>query len=127
MLKKKNKYDRRRAIDCELLKKSETHEGYCKYLVTIAEKDGAIHKQPAYGKDMQDALSRLLKKELTVKVEKKMETNTGWIFISWLICMGWPALLLNHDSPKLLVYGIGSVMVLFIIAAWWDNHIKKGE
>ena len=127
MLKKKNKYDRRRAIDCELLKKSETHEGYCKYLVTIAEKDGTIHKQPAYGKDMQDALSRLLKKELTVKVEKKMETNTGWIFISWLICMGWPALLLNHDSPKLLVYGIGSVMVLFIIAAWWYNHIKKGE
>ena len=127
MTKKKNKYDRRRAIDCELLKKSETHEGYCKYLVTIAEKDGTIHKQPAYGKDMQDALSRLLKKELTVKVEKKMETNTGWIFISWLICMGWPALLLNHDSPKLLVYGIGSVMVLFIIAAWWYNHIKKGE
>ena len=127
MLKKKNKYDRRRAIDCELLKKSETHEGYCKYLVTIAEKDGTIHKQPAYGKDMQDALSRLLKKELTVKVEKKMETNTGWIFISWLICMGWPALLLNHDSPKLLIYGIGSVMVLFIIAAWWYNHIKKGE
>lgn len=127
MSKVKNKYDRRRAIDCELLKKSETHEGYCKYLVTIAEKDGTIHKQPAYGKDMQDALSRLLKKELTVKVEKKMETNTGWIFISWLICMGWPALLLNHDSPKLLVYGIGSVMVLFIIAAWWYNHIKKGE
>ena len=127
MSKVKNKYDRRRAIDCELLKKSETHEGYCKYLVTIAEKDGTIHKQPAYGKDMQDALSRLLKKELTVKVEKKMETNTGWIFISWLICMGWPALLLNHDSPKLLMYGIGSVMVLFIIAAWWYNHIKKGE
>lgn len=127
MSKVKNKYDRRRAIDCELLKKSETHEGYCKYLVTIAEKDGTIHKQPAYGKDMQDALSRLLKKELTVKVEKKMETNTGWIFISWLICMGWPALLLNHDSPKLLIYGIGSVMVLFIIAAWWYNHIKKGE
>tara|TARA_R100000005_G_C4976941_1_gene188021 strand:+ start:1083 stop:1466 length:384 start_codon:yes stop_codon:yes gene_type:complete len=127
MTKKKSKYDRRRAIDCELLKKSETHKGYCKYLVTIAEKDGTIHKQPAYGKDMQDALSRLLKKELTVKVEKKIESNTGWIFISWLICMGWPTLLLGSDSPKLLIYGIGSVMTLFVIAAWWYNHIKKGE
>ena len=121
------KYDRRRAIECKLLKKSDTHKGYAKYMITIGEKDGTIHKQPAYGKDMQDALSRLLKKELTVKVEKKMETNTGWIFISWLVCMGWPALLLNHDSPKLLIYGIGSVMVLFVIAAWWYNHIKKGE
>ena len=110
MLKKKNKYDRRRAIDCELLKKSETHEGYCKYLVTIAEKDGTIHKQPAYGKDMQDALSRLLKKELTVKVEKKMETNTGWIFISWLICMGWPALLLNHRLCNGIIYYSGLVV-----------------
>ena len=127
MLKKKNKYDRRRAIECKLLKKSDTHKGYAKYMITIGEKDGTIHKQPAYGKDMQDALSRLLKKELTVKVERKMETNTGWIFISWLVCMGWPALLLNHDSPKLLIYGIGSVMVLFVIAAWWYNHIKKGE
>ena len=125
--KKKDKYDRRRAIECKLLKKSDTHKGYAKYMITIGEKDGTIHKQPAYGKDMQDALSRLLKKELTVKVEKKMETNTGWIFISWLVCMGWPALLLNHDSPKLLIYGIGSVMVLFVIAAWWYNHIKKGE
>tara|TARA_R100001443_G_scaffold114845_1_gene131456 strand:- start:955 stop:1326 length:372 start_codon:yes stop_codon:yes gene_type:complete len=121
------KYDRRRAIECKLLKKSDTHKGYAKYMITIGEKDGTIHKQPAYGKDMQDALSRLLKKELTVKVERKMETNTGWIFISWLVCMGWPALLLNHDSPKLLIYGIGSVMVLFVIAAWWYNHIKKGE
>ena len=124
---KKSKYSRRRAIDCKIISKSKTAPGYCKYLVTICELDGTIHKQPAYGKDMQDALSRLLKKELTVKVEKKMETNTGWIFISWLVCMGWPALLLNHDSPKLLIYGIGSVMVLFVIAAWWYNHIKKGE
>ena len=127
MSKVKNKYDRRRAIECKLLKKSDTHKGYAKYMITIGEKDGTIHKQPAYGKDMQDALSRLLKQELTVKVERKMETNTGWIFISWLICMGWPALLLNHDSPKLLIYGIGSVMVLFVIAAWWYWHIKKGE
>ena len=50
------KYDRRRALKCELLKKSDTHKGYCKYMVTIGEKDGTVHKQPAYGTDMQDAL-----------------------------------------------------------------------
>ena len=35
-------------------------------MITIAEMDGTIHKQPAYGTDMQSALSRLLKQELTV-------------------------------------------------------------
>ncbi len=121
------KYDRRRAIDCKLLERSKTHDGYAKYMITIGEKDGTIHKQPAYGKDMQDALSRLLKKELTVKVEKKMETNTGWIFVGWLVCMGWPAILVDIHTPALLVYGIGSVFILFILAALWYYHVNKGE
>ena len=72
---RKQKYERRRAIDCKLLKKSKTHNGYCKYIITIAEKDGSIHKQPAYGVDMQDALSRLINTERTVKIEKKLERN----------------------------------------------------
>ena len=70
---RKQKYDRRRAMKCVLLEKSRTHEGYCKYEVTIGEKDGTVHKQPAYGTDMQDALSRLINTERTVKIEKKLE------------------------------------------------------
>ena len=61
----KYKFDRRRALDCKLIKKSDTYKGYYKYEVTIGEKDGTIHKQPAYGRDMQGALSRLLNKERT--------------------------------------------------------------
>ena len=61
-----NKYDKRRALFCKLIKKSDTHDGYYKYLVTIGEKDGTTYNQPVYGRDMQDAISRLIKKELTV-------------------------------------------------------------
>jgi len=71
----KSKYKRRRAIDCKLLKKSATHKDYCKYQITIAELDGTVHKEVAYGKDMQDALSRLMNIERTVKIERKMEKN----------------------------------------------------
>ena len=69
----KSKYDRRRAIKCKILKKSSSHEGYCKYKITICELDGTTHSEVAYGKDMQDALSRLINTERTVKVEKKIE------------------------------------------------------
>ena len=124
---KKQKYDRRRAMKAELLKRSSTHKGYCKYMITIGEKDGTIWKQPVYGKDMQDALSRVIKKELTVKVERKLETNVGLIFIIWLIVMGAPAIFAEVDSPWYLLYTFGSIVVATIMAAWWYNHVNKGD
>ena len=59
------KYDfkRRRAIECKFVEKSKSSPGYLKYEITICEKDGTIHKEPAYGVDMQSAISRLLNKE----------------------------------------------------------------
>lgn len=122
------KYDRRRALDCKLLKKSDSHKGYCKYIITIGEKDGTIHKQPVYGKDMQDALSRVIKKELTVKIEKKLENNTGLIFLAWLLLMGTPAIFFGAgNTPWILVYTFGTIIMLMAIAAIWYNHINKGE
>jgi|TARA_R100000541_G_scaffold41311_3_gene48751 hypothetical protein len=124
---KKQKYDRRRAMKAELLKRSSSHEGYCKYLITIGEKDGTIWKQPVYGKDMQDALSRVIKKELTVKVERRLESNVGLIFLVWLVVMGAPAIFADADSPWFLLYTFGSVLLLTIISVWWYSHINKGE
>ena len=121
------KYDRRRAMKCVLLKKSETHKGYCKYMVTIGEKDGTVHKQPVYGKDMQDALSRLINTELTNRVEKKLETSTGYVFLTWILIMGVPVLVGDADSPFFLVYVFGSVGVMLGIACWWYNYVNKGD
>ena len=124
---KKSKYTKRRAIDCKLIRKSKSNPGYCKYMITIAEMDGTIHKQPAYGKDMQGALSRLLKKELTVKVERKLENNTGLIFLAWLIVMGTPAFFVDHHTPWFLLYTFASLALLMVVAVCWYSYIKKGE
>ena len=121
------KYDKRRALFCKLLGESKTYKGYYKYLVTIGEKDGTIHKQPVYGRDMQSALNRLINKELTYKVEKKLETNTGLIFLAWLIAMITPAFLTDYSSPWFLLYVFGSVVVLALIAVWWYSYVNRGE
>jgi hypothetical protein len=121
------KFDRRRALECKLLKKSESYKGYYKYMVTIGEKDGTIHKQPAYGRDMQGALSRLLNKERTVKVERKLESNTGWIFLVWLVIMGTPAVLLDTQTPWFLAYIFGAVVVLITALTWWYNYVNRGQ
>jgi hypothetical protein len=120
-------YDKRRALFCKLLGESKSYKGYYKYLVTIGEKDGTIHKQPVYGRDMQSALNRLINKELTYKVEKKLETNTGWIFLLWLSVMVTPAFLIDYSSPWFLLYVFGSVVVLASIAVWWYSYVNKGE
>lgn len=62
------KKDRRKAIDAKLIGESKTSPGYFKYQFTILELDGTTHKMPAYGKDMEDALERLVWVE---RVEKK--------------------------------------------------------
>ena len=124
----KSKYSRRRAIDCKIVGKSKSNPGYCKYMITIAELDGTVHKQPAYGKDMQGALSRLMNTERTVKIEKKLETNTGLIFLAWLVIMGTPAIFFGaQNTPWMLAYTFGTIILLTAIASIWYNYIKKGE
>ena len=125
---KPQKYDKRRALKCELLKKSDTHKGYCKYMVTIGEKDGTVHRQPAYGTDMQDALSRLINTERTLKFEKKLESNVGYVFLLWLLIFSWPAIFVDDFSkPTFLLYAFGSVFLMFTAAAMWYKYISKGK
>ena len=58
---------RRKAIDAKLIGESKTSPGYFKYQFTILELDGTKHEMPAYGKDMEDALERLVWVERTEK------------------------------------------------------------
>ena len=125
---KRSKYTKRRAIECKIVGRSKSNPGYCKYMVTIAEMDGTIHKQPAYGKDMQGALSRLINKEITNKVEQKLETNTGLIFLSWLVVMGAPAIFFGaQNTPYYLAAIFGSIIMITVVATLWYNYITKGE
>ena len=126
---KKSKYNRRRAIECKLIERSKNNPGYCKYMITIAEMDGTVHKQPAYGKDMQGALSRLLNKERTVKAERRLMDNPFVFFLGWLLIMGWPAIIGKDisSSPWYVVYGFIGIISLILIGTVWNNYITKGE
>ena len=77
---------------------------------------------------MQDALSRLINKERTNKVERKLETNTGLIFLSWLVLMGAPAIFFGaQNTPYYLAATFGSIIMIMVVATLWYNYITKGE
>ena len=122
--KQMKKLNRRRAIDCKLVDSSKKNPGYFKYDVTIKEKDGTTHTEPAYGVDMQDAISRLIWKERSIKIEKKM--SAGWIFVVWLAVMGWPAFYLSEShQPLFVLYMFGGVALILVLLAWWYNYLNK--
>jgi len=123
---RKYNFKRRRAIDCKFVEKSKTSPGYLKYEITICEKDGTIHKQPAYGKDMQSAIARLLNKERTVKVEKQLYNNPFAVFLLWIAVMGWPVGVgLVSSSPHMLLYSFAGIALLTILGGFWYNYLDK--
>ena len=126
--KHKHKFNRRRALDCKLVEKSKSNPGYLKYMVTIGEKNGETSTQPAYGKDMQDALSRLINKERLVKVEKRFDNGNGagWIFLLWITMMGVPMYFMEKTgSPFYILYSFLTVGIIIGLITWYWNYINK--
>ena len=111
--------ERREVQLATLAPRADVHQGN--------DEAGTKHTQPVYGKDMQDALSRLIKKELTKKVENKLETSTGFVFVVWVTLMLLPAMFVNAQSPWFLAYVFGSIALLTVVAIAWYNHVNKGE
>tara|TARA_R110001592_G_scaffold192795_14_gene439843 strand:+ start:6024 stop:6428 length:405 start_codon:yes stop_codon:yes gene_type:complete len=127
--KHKHKFSRRRALSCTFVEKSKNNPGYLKYEVTIGEKDGTINTQPVYGKDMQDALSRLINTERTIKIERSLEKSPLLFFIAWFAAMLLPMWL--HEglayTPWFILYMFVSFTAIFLFAGWWQSYIEKGK
>jgi hypothetical protein len=117
--------NKRKAIDCKLIEASKTSPGYFKYEVTIEDIEGDTVKQPAYGKDMQDAISRLIWNERIDKVSKvskktKVETPIlfGIVFLGIIGPAIWSVML---DTPLISVAGL-SIIALVGTSVYWFNH-----
>jgi hypothetical protein len=75
---------------------------------------------------MQSALSRLIIKERTSKIEKKFNTFT--IFLIWGVIMGWPLLILKGEmSPLHLLISFATIGLIGIGLILNHNYIHKGE
>jgi len=98
-------------------------------MITICEKDGTIHKQPVYGKDMQDALSRLINTERTVRIEKRMEKNPFVFFLIWMAVMAIPVFVKGDMTytPWFVLYMFVSFTALFVFAGLWQSYLEKGD
>jgi len=118
--------ERRRAVHCDLVEASKTSPGYFKYIVTIREKDGFEHKVPAYGKDMQDAIERLLWTERVDKVNDKTITIIILsLFLSSIIVGG--ILSATFNTPIWILGSMALSTIIGIILNQVDKYFNKGR
>ena len=111
---------RRRAVHAELRKESESFDGWLKYEVTIENPDGSIEHVPAYGKDLQDALSRVVHDQRVNTIEKKVIKKIpeiGWM-LAWFLGAAFilEQVLRAPENSYTGVIAVGSVVLYFLVS-----------
>lgn len=105
---------RRMAIKAEWQRDSNSAPGFNKYFITIRETDGTEVRMPAYGRDMQDALSRLVKTERAEKLAEVTEKVPDFVYVLlFLGTLGVGATLSTaNDDPMYFAVGASALVVL---------------
>lgn len=117
--------DRRRAIHATLVRESKDNPGYYRYNITIKEKNGTTYDVPAYGKDMQDAIERLVWTERVGKVSRNKLTIPIFVIL-WLNTIIIPgAISAQTNNPWWIVGALGFSIVLAFITSAISKYLEK--
>lgn len=116
---------RRKAIDCELVEASKTSPGYFKYKVTIEEIDGTIHVVPSYGKDMQDAIERLVWSERIEKVSDGKYFQTVLLIISLMVLIFTGFMGAVYDGHIWVLSTIIGFFIIGYVMYFINEYINK--
>ncbi len=112
---------RRKAIEGKLIGESKTSPGYFKYQFTILEVDGTTHEVPAYGKDMEDALERLVWVERTEKKPYNIMVISALLTIIII-----PSIIAAMTSNPIWVLGALGLATLYgIVMVRVDKYFNK--
>lgn len=124
-MSKENKM-RRKAIDCKMIGPSSSSPGYFKYEVTIEEESGKIHKEPAYGLDMQDAISRLVWTERVEKVNPK--ANIILVICAWSTSIIVPSIIATKtENPIWILVAFVLASLLTFLTVQVEKYFNRGK
>jgi hypothetical protein len=73
---------KQKVINATYRKDSQTFPDWLKYEIEILNEDGTTQMIPAYGKDLQDALSRVVHDKRVVQVEKRTKRIPDVVWVA---------------------------------------------
>ena len=120
----KKSFNKRKAIACKMISRSKSNPGYFKYEVTVAGVDNKKTMHPVYGKDMQNALSRLMYQEKTKWFEAKM--SAGWILLLYALLVVVPTAI-SDVQPAGLLCSLGSTILIISLLVLWNKYLERGQ
>ena len=108
---------KQKVIDVKYRKDSKTFPDWLKYEVTILNEDGTENKIPAYGKDLQDALSRVVHDKRVKQVNKQASRFPWWGWaVVWFAYIGGLAAITRYTSDDSgWIFGIGMIIPVIIV------------
>ncbi len=109
---------RRMAIKAEWQRDSNSSPGFNKYFITIREVDGTELKMPAYGRDMQDALSRLVKTERAEKLAEVTEKVPDFVYVLLFLGTLGVGATLSRASGDPLYFAVGAGALVLLVGLY---------
>ena len=120
---------KQKVINVTYRKDSKAFPDWLKYEVELLNEDGSTTKIPAYGKDLQDALSRVVHDQRVDKVEKQAKRipDIVWVILWFGYILGW-TMLTYEVSPYNKFNGIffvGGIALITGVTVWAKAWFRK--
>jgi hypothetical protein len=94
---------KRKVINVTYRKDSQTFPKWMKYEVEILNEDGTTELIPAYGKDLQDALSRVVHDSKVEKVSKVVDKVPTFVWpLIWILSLSG---VVNYITTNSSIFG----------------------
>ena len=118
---------KQKVINVTYRKDSETFPKWMKYEVTLMGEDGTTETIPAYGKDLQDALSRVVHDQKVDKLQKQTKRipNIVWaaLWFGYIVAL-WEYSITLPKNWTAITFSIGMVAITLTIG-YISNWFRK--
>ncbi len=123
---------KQKVINATYRKDSNTFPEWMKYEFELLNEDGSITKIPAYGKDLQDALSRVVHDKKVAQIEKRTKRipDLVWVVLWFGYIFGLTELAIRIDQSntvRSIIFMSGFVFVTGLVLwlkAWFRTRNK---
>ena len=120
---------KQKVINVTYRKDSKAFPDWLKYEVELLNEDGSTTKIPAYGKDLQDALSRVVHDQRVDLVEKQAKRipDIVWVILWFGYILGWTMLTYEVSDYRKFdgLFFIGGIALITGVTVWAKAWFRK--
>ena len=120
---------KQKVINVSYRKDSSTFSDWMKYEIEIMNEDGSTEKIPAYGKDLQDALSRVVHDKRVVAVEKRTKRipDLVWVVLwfGYILALADYSMSMWQDNTTKGIVFVSGIMFITGLTLWAKTWFRQ--